>query len=83
MSSEIENEKIYIKKKNYEIHRFNSPEDFLKWYELHKDDLKNLKTNTISKIISIPDYKLGLRNNKLTILKTKNESKQNLRMKQE
>jgi hypothetical protein len=31
-------------------------------------------------MISIPDYKLGLRNNQLTIIETKNKSKQNLRM---
>jgi hypothetical protein len=50
---------------------------------LHKDDLKDLKTNTINKMISIPDYKLGLRNNQLTIVETKNKSKQNLRMRVE
>jgi hypothetical protein len=45
--------------------------------------LKDLKTNTINKIISISDYKLGLRNNQLTIIETKNKSKQNLRMRVE
>jgi hypothetical protein len=45
--------------------------------------LKDLKTNTINKMISIPDYKLGLRNNQLIIIETKNKSKQNLRMRVE
>jgi hypothetical protein len=34
-------------------------------------------------MISIPGYKLGLRNYQLTIIETKNKSKQNLRMKVE
>jgi hypothetical protein len=50
---------------------------------LHKDELKDLKINKINKMISIPDYKLGLRNNQLIIIETKNKSKQNLRMKVE
>ncbi|GMO12507.1 MAG: hypothetical protein Ta2E_00680 [Mycoplasmoidaceae bacterium] len=55
------NEKIQIKKKMTEIKHFQSPQDFLIWYELHKDDLKDLKTNSINKLISIPDYKWGVR----------------------
>jgi hypothetical protein len=77
------NEKIPIKKKEYEVKHFEIPADFLKWNELHKDELKDLKTNTINKMISIPDYKLGLRNSQLTIIETKNKSKQNLRMRVE
>jgi hypothetical protein len=50
---------------------------------LHKDELKDLKTNTINKMISIPLDKLGLRNNQLTIIETKNKSNQNLRMRVE
>jgi hypothetical protein len=42
--------------------------------------LKDLKTNTLNKMISILDYKLGFRNKQLTIIETKNKSKQNLRM---
>jgi hypothetical protein len=34
-------------------------------------------------MISIPHYNLGLRNNQLTIIETKNKSKQNLRMRVE
>jgi hypothetical protein len=34
-------------------------------------------------MISIPDDKLGLRNNQLTIIETKNNSQQNLRMRLE
>jgi hypothetical protein len=77
------NEKFPIKKKEYEVKHFESPANFLKWNELHKDELKDLKINTINKMISIPDYKLGLRNNQLTIIETKNKSKQNLRMRVE
>jgi hypothetical protein len=50
---------------------------------LLKDELKVLKTNTLNKMISIPDYKLGLKNKQLTIIETKNKSKQNLRMRME
>jgi hypothetical protein len=74
------NEKIPIKKKEYEVKHYETPADFLKWNELHKDELKYLKTNTINKMISVPDYKLGIKNNQLTIIETKNKSKQNLRM---
>jgi hypothetical protein len=77
------NEKIPIKKIEYEIKHFETPAAFLKWNELHKDELKELITNTINKMIGIPDYKLGLRNNQLTIIETKNKSKQNLRMRVE
>jgi hypothetical protein len=87
MSNEVTkmsiNEKIPIKKKDYEVKHFETPADFLKWNELHKDELKDLKTNTINKIISIPANKFGLRNNQLTIIETKNTSKQNLRMRVE
>jgi hypothetical protein len=65
------NEKIPIKKKEYEVKHFETQADFLKWNELHKDELKDLKTNTINKMISTPDYKLGLRNHQLTIIETK------------
>jgi hypothetical protein len=51
-------EKIQIKKKEYEVKHFDSPADFLKWNELHKDELKDVKTNTLNKMISIPDYKV-------------------------
>jgi hypothetical protein len=64
-------EKIPIKKKDYEVRHFETPTYFLKWNELHKDELKDLKTSTINKMISIPDYKLRLRNNQLTIIETK------------
>jgi hypothetical protein len=77
------NEKIPIKKKEYEVNHFETPANFLKWNELDKDELKDLKTNTINKTISIPYYKLGLRNNQLIIIETKNKSKQNLTMRVE
>jgi hypothetical protein len=77
------NKKIRIKKREYEVIHFETPADFLKWNELHKDELKDLKTNTINKILSILDNKLGLRNNQLTIIETKNKSKQNLKMRVE
>jgi desulfoferrodoxin (superoxide reductase-like protein) len=73
-------EKIPIKKKEFEVKHFETPEDFLKWNELYKDELKDFKINTLNKMINIPDYKSGLRNNHLTIIETKNKSKQNLRM---
>jgi hypothetical protein len=76
-------EKIPMKTKEYEVKHFETPADFLKWNELHKNELKDLTTNTINKMISISDYKLGLRNNLLTIIETKNKSKQNLRMRVE
>jgi hypothetical protein len=34
-------------------------------------------------MIDIPDYKLGLRNNQLTVIETKNKSRQNVRIKME
>jgi hypothetical protein len=50
---------------------------------LHKDELKDLKANTINKMNCIQDYKLWVRNNQLSIIETKNKSKQNLRMRVE
>jgi hypothetical protein len=77
------NQKIPIKKKEYEVKHIETPADFLKSNELYKGELKDLKTNTINKLISISDYKLGIRNNQVTIIETKNKSKQNLRMRVE
>jgi hypothetical protein len=51
------NSKIPFKNKEYEVKHFETSKDFLKCNELHKDELKDLKTNTINKMISIPDYK--------------------------
>jgi hypothetical protein len=55
MSKDTQDEKRHIKKNEHEVNYFNMHDYFLKWYELHKDDIKYLKTNTINKIISIPD----------------------------
>jgi hypothetical protein len=37
------NEKIPIKKKEYEVKHLETPADFLKWNELNKDELKDKK----------------------------------------
>jgi hypothetical protein len=66
------NKKIPIKKKEYEVKHFETPADFLKWNELHPDEFTDLQINTINKMISISNDKLGLRNNQLTIIETKN-----------
>jgi hypothetical protein len=42
------NEKILIKKKEYEVKHFETPTDFFKWNELHKDEVKDFKTNTLN-----------------------------------
>ncbi|GMO13021.1 MAG: hypothetical protein Ta2E_01870 [Mycoplasmoidaceae bacterium] len=57
---------------------FSITSKLFKMNELHKDDLKDLKTNTINKIISIPEYKFTLRKNTtdsphiFTLIETKN-----------
>jgi hypothetical protein len=67
--------KFLLKRKKYEVKHFDSPADFLKWNELHKDELKDLKTKTINKMRTISNYILGLRYKQLIIIETKNKSK--------
>jgi hypothetical protein len=61
-------EKIPIKKKESKIKDFETPTDFLKWNNVHKNELKELKTNILNKMINILDYRLRLRNNQWIII---------------
>ena len=51
-----------------DVKEFNNKEDFIKYYELNKNDLKNISTCMLNKKFKIKGYHLGRKNKELQLI---------------